>query len=177
MTTENGQMDWIPALFKHLAIARSAVVAAFVTAAIWLFAPRIAPDFLPPATKEWMPGLVSVFLFCGCLLLIWACEAIWSGASRIVAKMKASRRLKSVLNRDERTFLYALGQCPADSLNLDDIDYASTPFTRLELLEVVGALADKGLVETNMYAANLVSLTDEGRKRSLVLHRTQSLRA
>ncbi|MGY6125389.1 hypothetical protein ACW9YV_07820 [Paraburkholderia strydomiana] len=124
-----------------------------------------------------MPFLVSVFLFCGCLLLIWACEAVWSRITSTVGKIRASRRRESGLSSDEHTFIYALGQCPTDSLNLEAFDYASTPFTRLQLLEVVGSLVDKGLVQTNMYAENLVSLTEEGRKRALALHRSLSFNA
>lgn len=164
-------MDWIPALLKHLAIARSGVVAAFVTTAVFLFIPLVAPNFLPKFSANWTAALMGAFLFSGCLLAIWGLEAASSAVKRIMASAKASRGLNANLNHIEASVIYSLGCNPAEPLNLDAIDYASGSTTRLELMEVVSGLTDKGLVDENPFARNLVTLTANGRKRALELHR------
>ncbi|MGF6840496.1 hypothetical protein QF001_004363 [Paraburkholderia youngii] len=164
-------MDWIPALLKHLAIARSGVVAAFVTTAVFLFVPLFAPNYLPKLSANWSPALIGVFLFSGCLLSIWGLEATSAAAKRIMASAKASRGLKASLDDIEASLIYALGCNPAEPINLDTIGYASGSTTRLELMEVVSGLSDKGLVDENPFARKLVSLTANGRKRALELHR------
>ncbi len=45
-------MDWLPALLKHLAIARSAVLAVFVTSAVMLIGPRIGATVVPPTPSS-----------------------------------------------------------------------------------------------------------------------------
>ena len=167
-------MDWIPALLKHLAVARSAVVAAFVTTAVLLIVPRVAPNFLPQTPPSWGPVLATVCLFSACLMAIWIGEAAWSIAKRAVATAKASRGLRADLDQHEASVINFLARNPAEPLDLERIDYASTPTTRLELMEVVKGLSDKGLVETNPFAQNLVTLTQVGRKRALEIQRMQA---
>ncbi|RQZ67552.1 hypothetical protein [Burkholderia sp. Bp9004] len=166
-------MDWIPALLKHLAIARSAVVAAFLTATTLLLLPRVAPTYLPQLPVSWAPLLAAACLFSGCLLVIWGSEAAISIAKRYLAAARASRALKADLDRHELAVVQFLGCNPAEPMDLDRIDYAAAPTTRLELMVVVKELSDKGLVELNPFAPNLVTLTDVGRKRALEIQRSQ----
>ncbi|MDN7754758.1 hypothetical protein [Burkholderia gladioli] len=169
-------MDWLPALLKHLAIARSAVLAVFVTSAVMLIGPRIGATVVPPTPSSWAPIAFAMCLFSGCLLAIWIIEAVWSAAKSSFGAAKASRGARAPLDKLEMSVIYTLGCNPAEPLDLDVIDYATSPSTRLELMEVVNGLSKKGLVETNPWSAQLVSLTDDGRKRALEIHRMQTSR-
>lgn len=42
-------MEWIPALLKHLVIARSAIGALFITSVVLYVGPRISPTYIDPA--------------------------------------------------------------------------------------------------------------------------------
>ncbi|MGF6265453.1 hypothetical protein OKW34_000231 [Paraburkholderia youngii] len=164
-------MDWLPALLKHLRIARSAIAAAFVTALVLLIGPRVASVYLPQTPVSWVPVLVAVCVFTGCLLAIWFVEAVWLKTKRTISTVKASRGLKADLDEMETTLVYVMGRNPADPFNLDHVNYAAVSTTRLEVMEVMERLSNKGLVNVNPFAENLVTLTDVGRKRALELHR------
>lgn len=167
-------MDWIPALLKHLAVARSAVVATFVTAAVLLLGPSVAPTFAPHVPSKWEPVLIAVLVFCACLLVIWGIEAVFRLAKKLFAAAKAYSGGKAKLSHMESSVLYAMGCSPTEPLNLDRVDYSGASSTRLEFMEVVRGLSEKGLVETNPFGRELVSLTDAGRKRALEIHRIEA---
>ncbi|MDR6208175.1 hypothetical protein QF025_006976 [Paraburkholderia graminis] len=107
-------MDWIPALLKHLAIARSAVVASFLTSAALLLLPRVAPAYVTQPPASWAPVLLAASLFCGCLLAIWVLEAVSLIAKRCFAVAKVSRALKVSLDRHETGVLHWMGRDPAE---------------------------------------------------------------
>ena len=166
-------MDWIPALLKHLAISRSIVGAAFVTSFSLYFGPRFAPNYVDAVPKEWSFVLVGVLVFSACLLTFWSCSAFWSAAARrwkVTTELLASYELDQL----EVDFLYALGQRPAEALNLDNVDYEALRLSRLEVIELVHGLEKKGLVAINPYSSNLVSLTAGGRSRALEIQRASS---
>lgn len=164
-------MDWIPSLLKHLAISRSAIGAAFATACVMYFGPRYAPSYVDPVPKEWAFVIVAVLAFSGFLLFIWAV----SGAFCIVGRKftSASKKIRAQkLSPDEVNLLYALGQNPTDSLNLDHVNYEDINFSRLEVLNMVHSLENKGLVSLNPYSTSgLVSLTESGMQRALEIQR------
>lgn len=168
-------MEWLPALLKHLAIARSAVLAAFVAAVVMLVGPRLASAYVPAPPTGWIPYLLAVSLFSGCLLVLWAIEAIWTAAKLPFAAAKALRGERVALDSKESAVIYALGCKPTEPINLDVLNY-TTSSSRLELLEVVKGLSKKGLVETNPWSDQLVSLTEVGRKRAVQIHRSQHAR-
>lgn len=167
-------MDWIPALLKHLAIARSAVVAAFVTSALLLVGHRVAPSDIPPLPATWVLALAAVLVFSACLIVMWGVEAVWSLVKRTLGAIKISRGAMVRLDNTEESILDALGGNPAEPLNLDNIDYAKAQLSRLELMELVRGLSEKGLVDLNPYDSDLVSLTETGRQRALKIHRIAS---
>ncbi len=165
-------MDWIPTLLKHLAVSRSAVGAAFSTACVMYFGPRIAPLYVDPVPKEWAFAVVAVLVFSGFFILAWGAV----GAFRIVERRVklASERINSLnLSKDEIDFISALGRSPSDSLDLDRINYEAISLSRLEVLSLVHGLEKKGLVSRNPYSASeLFSLTQSGLQRALEIQRS-----
>ncbi|OQS28950.1 hypothetical protein B0T41_05560 [Chromobacterium violaceum] len=165
-------MDWIPSLLKHLAISRSAIGAAFATACVMYFGPRLAPSYVYPVPKEWAFVVVAVLAFSGFLLFTWAVSGVFHIAGRKLTSTSKKISAKK-LSQDEVNILYALGQNPSDSLNLDHINYNAINLSRLEILNIVHNLEKKGLVSLNPYSASdLVSLTQSGMQRALEIQRT-----
>lgn len=164
-------MDWIPALLKHLAISRSVIGAAFATACVMYFGPRFAPSYVDPVPKEWGFVVVSVLAFSGFLLCTWAISGVFRIAGRKITS--ASEKISAFkLSQDEVNLIYALGQNPSDSLNLDHVNYEAISLSRLEVLNLVHSLEKKGLVTLNPYSASdLVSLTQSGIQRALEIQR------
>lgn len=163
-------MDWIPALLKHLGLAKSGVAAAFVTSLALYVGPRVAPSYVDSVPREWAPVVVGALVFTGFLLLVWGAVAIW-------ARLRRNWRAGSALiasyqiNELEAQFLHVLGETPREALNLERVDYAAVQLSQLEVLEIVHGLSRKGLVEINPYSSKLVSLTARGRERALEIQR------
>lgn len=72
----------------------------------------------------------------------------------------------------EKIFMLTLSQFADRPLNLNDLDYSNSALSKLEMLELTTGLERKGLVSTNPYDENLVSLSAEGRKRALRIRRS-----
>ena len=163
-------MDLLPALLKHLALSRSVVGAVFVTSAVLLFAPRIAPQLVEPVPKEWASVVVGALAFSAFLLVFWACSAVWSAARR---RMKANSALFAsyLLDQTEQEFLLAIAERPTEPLNLDHVDYEGVAMSRLEVMQLVEGLASKGLLSFNRFSPQLVVLTSLGRERTLEIQR------
>lgn len=164
-------MDWIPSLLKHLAISRSVIGAAFVTACVMYFGPRFAPSYVDPVPKEWGFVVVAVLAFSGFLLITWAVSGMLRAARQKITS--ASEKISALkLSQEEVDLLYALGQNPSESLNLDRVNYEGIALSRLEVLNLVLGLEKKGLVSLNPYSASdLVSLTKTGMLRALEIQR------
>lgn len=163
-------MDWIPALLKHLAISRSAIGALFVTSVVLYAGPRIAPAYVDPVPKEWMPVLIAVLVFSACLILFWSCSSVWGLVKRrwiATSAFLASYQLDQL----ETNALLALGHNPSEPLNLERVDYEQLQLSRLEVVELMHGLKKKGLVSFNPYSSELVSLTQTGRQRALEIQR------
>ena len=163
-------MEWIPALLKHFAISRSAIGALFITSVVLYAGPRIAPTYIDPVPREWMPVLVALLVFSACLLLFWGCSSVWALAKR--RWVATSAFLASCqLDQLETDALLALGHNPSESLNLERMNYEQLQLSRLEVIELMHGLEKKGLVSFNPYSSNLVSLTPTGRQRALEIQR------
>lgn len=169
-------MDWLPALLKHLSIARSAIVALLVASAAVYFGPRIAPNYVDSLPKEWSAVVGGIFVFSACLVTLWGSANAWSAIQRaagaLTTKLSARR-----LNDLERSLLLGMAEQPTESFNLEGVDYRNSPYTHLELLQVAYQLQRKGLVRVNSYHENLVSLSEGGRKRALELQRQSKTNA
>lgn len=163
-------MDWIPALLKHLGLSKSVVAAAFVTSLALYVGPRVAPSYVESVPREWAPIVVSVLVFTGFLLLVWAAAATWG---RLRRNWRAGSALIASYQLDEleAAFLHVLGENPREALNLEKVDYAAVELSQLEVLEMVHGLSRKGLVAINPYRSKLVSLTARGRERALEIQR------
>lgn len=164
-------MDWLPALLKHLGVSRSVVAAAFATSLVLYVGPRIAPNYVDPVPKDWSFALVAALAFSGTLLSLWLVASVWQAAERRWTRtttLLASFRL----NQTELDVLHILGQHPAEPLDLDSINYETSPLSRLELLELMLGLEEKGLVSVNPFSSNrLFTLTQRGRQRALEIQR------
>ena len=91
---------------------------------------------------------------------------------------RITKTLKSLyLSNDEQRLLNSLALTIEDninnSVNLSDLDYSSTNFSKLEFQEIVINLEKKGLIELNPYNHNLITLSDSGRKLILKMRRKQ----
>lgn len=163
-------MDWIPALLKHLGLSRSFVAAAFATSLVLYLGPRLAPNYVDPVQREWVPVVVGVLVFSGFLLLVWGAAAIWG---KMLRNYKTGSALIASyqISEDEAGLLHALGQNPREPLDLEAVDYAAVQLSQLEVLEMVHALNRKGLVSINPYSSKLISLTARGRERALEIQR------
>lgn len=169
-------MDWLPALLKHLSIARSAMVALLVASAAMFFGQRIAPNYIDALPKEWAPVVGGVFVFSACLVTFWGLASAWGATQRaggaLTTKFAAMR-----LNDLERSLLLGMAEEPTESFNLGGMNYRNSLHTHLELLQVACQLARKGLVHVNPYNENLVSLSKCGRKRALELQQQSKTNA
>jgi hypothetical protein len=163
-------MDWIPALLKHLAISRSAIGALFITSVTLYAGPRIAPTYIDPVPREWMPVLVAFLVFTACLLLFWGCSSVW-GLAKCRWVATSAFIASCQLDQLEADALLALGDYPSESLNLERVNYERLQLSRLEVMELMNGLEKKGLVSFNPYSSNLVALTPTGRQRALEIQR------
>lgn len=163
-------MDWLEDLIKHLAISRTLVVAIFITSVVMYVGPMIKPDLVPQLQKDFVPALFGVMVLSACLLVLWIVAGIWSAAGHGLKKT-AQTLSNRPLTDGEMAILHVLGKDPTSPFNLEDIDYSSAPTTKLEFHHLVNQLVKKGLVYTNDFDENLVSLTMLGRDRALTLHR------
>lgn len=163
-------MEWLPALLKHLSIARSGVLALFVASAALYFGPRFIPAYFDTLPQEWSFAVVGIFIFSACLILLWGLSYTWTVIKEV------GRGLTTVfsalwLNDLERDLLLALAEHPTDPINLERVNYSEVNFNRLELLQASSQLRRKGLAQANPLDENLITLTENGRKRALKLQR------
>jgi hypothetical protein len=163
-------MDWLRDILKNLEVSRTLVVAIFIAALAMFTAPYVAPDYVPRLQKEFIPFLFGVMVLTGALLLIWCLAAAWS-LSKSGFRRTTEALADTSLSEAESMILMVLGRTPTTPLNLEDIDYERASASRLEFHHLVGRLEAMGLVRTNEYDENLVSLTQSGRSRALQVHR------
>jgi hypothetical protein len=92
-------MDWLPALLKHLSIARSAIVALLVASAAMYFGPRIAPTYIDSPPKEWSAVVGGIFVFSACLVTLWGSASAWAVIQRVGSALNtklSARRLNNL---------------------------------------------------------------------------------
>jgi hypothetical protein len=161
-------VEWLSDLIKHLTISRSVTGAIFVTALVMTIGSSFFPGVVPSLPAQWSPAAFAALIFSGSLLLFWSLGGIWGITARgIGAAFRA--RAASNLRGDEAVLLHELGRDPNCSLNLEYVNYARIGIPKLELLDTVHRLQNKGLVEFDGY---LVSVTLAGQKRALDLQRS-----
>ncbi|CAG0928224.1 hypothetical protein PLCT1_00674 [Planctomycetaceae bacterium] len=166
-------MSWLSDLLKHLSVSRSIAGAVFLTALVLAIGPRFLPQYVEPVPKEWSSVVVAALVFSGSLLLFWSVAGMWNLITRGTKRASAFLDAR-VLSPREQEALLALAAKPSTSLNLEHIDYERTPFSELELLEIMQNLERKGLVQMNQFSDNLVSLSPTGRARALAIQRQAS---
>jgi hypothetical protein len=159
-------MDWLADILKNLALSKTLVAAVFVTSLVMYWGPIVAPKYVPELQAELKPYAFAVMVLTGCLLALWGAAAIWSASQRSL-RSTARALAGSSLSEAENGFIFALAKNPTRSLNLEDIDYSSGLYTKLELHQLSKRLQNKGLVRINDWDDNLVSLTELGRERAL----------
>jgi hypothetical protein len=159
-------MQWFSDLMKHVTVSKSFAGAVFVTSAVLLFGPLLFPEALAVLPNGWRIFLVGALVFTGALLVIWSVPGLWKLVSSSVVEVIRKFRAKQ-LSSDEEALMHALADLADEPLDLRMLDYESLQRTKLDVMDVVRQLSDKGLVETNRFEENLVSLTPAGRKRAL----------
>ncbi|MFB3238121.1 hypothetical protein Q7C15_04915 [Aeromonas salmonicida] len=161
-------MDWLPALLKHLSIARSAVVALLVTSAVMYFGQKLAPEYIDELPKEWSTVVVGIFVFSACLVTFWGLAFFWAVILNTGGALSVSLSALRLTNL-EQNLLLRLAEQPTEAFNLEGVNYQNAPYTHLELLQTAYGLKRKGLVTINSFHENYVSLSESGRKRALKL--------
>ncbi len=126
----------------------------FVTSVTLYFGPRFFPSAIEPVPKEWSLVVVGVMVFSASLLLFWGTAAGWRILTR-GAGVASKALAASSLSQQEQGLLAAMGFDPNQPLNIDNVDYAKAPFTKLELIEIAHELSRKGLVHLNPYDNSL----------------------
>jgi len=163
-------MDWLTALLKHLSIARSAVVALLVTSAAIYVGPRVVPDYFDPLPQQWSIVVVGVFIFSSCLVIFWGLSYAWAFIKEAGGSLSTNLSARC-LNDLELTLLLLLARRPTESFDLESVNYEKASFTHLEFLQVAYQLERKGLVCRSYLGPNHFTLSENGRKRALVLQR------
>ncbi len=169
-------MDWIVDLLKHMAISRSIVAAVFVTAVVMVVGQHLFPNLVPSVPQPWAPMLFGVMVLTGTLLMFWAIAIAWSSTLRFFSSATTNTSPPE-LNNNHHSLLAALGKNPSEPLNLDNINYESAPFSKLEVLQWVSELEKNNMVSTNPWNENLVTLTQIGREQALKIERSQGKNA
>ncbi|HGZ6434060.1 TPA: hypothetical protein ACOLXW_004372 [Vibrio parahaemolyticus] len=168
-------MNWVSEIFKDITVSKTLTGACFITGISLLFIPTFFPDTLEALPKSWATGTLGVVVFSGCLLLFWGLRAIRERIVRFITTKTQNSRSQS-LTDFELSFVFELGKLADKTMNLDNINYNAATFSKLELLDVCRTLKEKGLLDVNCNDENLVSLSENGRKKALELHKAQALK-
>jgi len=162
-------MNWLPELLKNLSVSRSFAGALFIATACMLALPVLFPTRFPGVPDEWRWLVGGLALFSGALLTLWCFAGIW----RLIAKTPAALRSalpERELDDLESSFLALLGKRdPNGALNLEDLDQSE--ISKLEMYQMCKGLESRGFVELNPWHSELVSLTDKGRRKALLILR------
>ena len=169
-------MDWLTEIIKQLQTSRAFVTGVFIVCLCILLGNKFVPSLIPKVPADWRLPLIGGLLFSGTLLAFIILSYIWLLFSEWVKRI--TKILKSLyLSNDEQRLLNSLALTIEDninnSVNLSDLDYSSTNFSKLEFQEIVINLEKKGLIELNPYNHNLITLSDSGRKLILKMRRKQ----
>ena len=167
-------MNWLADILKNLAISKALVAAIFVTAVVMHFGPILAPAHVPLLQKEFAPYLFAVIVLTGCLLSLWGLVGVWNLSGAAIRKASAVLTSSSLSN-SERAILYLMARNPTQPINLDNLDYARAPGTKLEFHQLAKGLAGKGLISISEWDDNLISLTESGRTRALEIQRQRKV--
>ncbi|WP_188008861.1 hypothetical protein [Grimontia hollisae] len=168
-------MNWISDIFKDITVSKTLTTACFITGMSLLTTPRLFPHIFEAVPKVWATGLLGVVVFSGCLLAFWGLQSVKSkivGFIKNIAQYIRSNKLSEL----ELEFIYLLGKLADKTVDLDNINYREVMVSKLELLDVCRTLKEKGLLDINMWNENLVSLSENGRKKALELHKKQDLK-
>jgi len=163
-------MDWLPALLKHLSLARSLIVALFLTCLTLHFGPKLAPSYFNSVPENWSTAIVATGILTGFLVLYWGGMSSL-GVIKRLWRFGSTRSRSLLLSGDEKTLMRAMGEYPREAFNLNHIDYQRFGVSELEVLAVVDGLKKKGLVFINPFAPELISLTEFGRYKTLKIRR------
>jgi hypothetical protein len=164
-------MGWVIDLLKHLAISRSIIAASFVTTIVMVFGPKFLPTIVPAIPQPWLPLLFGIMILTGTLLAFWIIAIVWGGI------LSSFRVFKSIipgptLNIKHYELLLELGRDPSEPMNIDNVDYESAPFSKLEIMQWISELEKNGLVKKNPWNESLISLTSAGRDRAFEIQRS-----
>ena len=169
-------MDWLTEVIKQLQTSRAFVTAVFVVCLCILLGHNFAPALIPQVPADWKLPLIGSLLFSGTLLAFIIIPYVWTFFSKGIND-KTKEIKSSYLSEDERVLLYSLALTIEDNkddfVNLSNIDYYTTNFSKLEFQEIVVKLEEKGLVELNPFAPNLISLSATGRRRAIEMRRNK----
>lgn len=164
-------MDWLSEFLKRVTVSRSFSGAVFVASMALLVGPKWLPGYFEPLPKDWIAPATTALVLTGTLLFFWLVSIVWRIGSRLVTWVSKFFQSRNLAVR-EKIFMLTLSQFADRPLNLNDLDYSNSALSKLEMLELTTGLERKGLVSTNPYDENLVSLSAEGRKRALRIRRS-----
>ena len=162
-------MNWLPELLKNISVSKSVAGALFIATACMLILPGLFPTQFPAVPNEWRWLVGGLSFFSGALLALWCISGAW----KIIAKTPAALR-KAMPEREltnlECSLLALIGiNDPNGAVNLGNLDQSR--ILKLEMFQMCKGLESLGFVELNPWHNELVSLTDKGRARALLILR------
>lgn len=162
-------MSWLPELLKNLSVSRSVAGALFIATACMLTLPALFPARFPSIPDEWRWLVGGLALFSGALLVMWLIAGTWKLLAKTPAALRRAlpeRELSSL----ESTFLAVLGKHqPNGAVHLQELDQST--ISKLEMFQMCKGLEARGYVQLNIWERELVSLTDKGRAKALLILR------
>lgn len=162
-------MNWLPELLKSLSVSRSVASALFIATVCMLALPVLFPSRIPAVPDEWRWLVAGLALFSGSLLLLWSISGIGKALVKAPAALRRALPERG-LTTLEASFLALLGSHePNGALNLADLDQSK--ISKLEMFQMCRGLESLGFLELNPWHSELVSLTDKGRAKALLVLR------
>lgn len=164
-------MSWLADILKNLAVSRILVASVFITATVMYFGPIMVPNHVPKLQDDYIPYLFGAMCLSGTILFFWFLGALWSAVKRIAEKLVQLITDFMPLSEIDSDLIFAMSQNPTQPLNLNRIDYSHTLGTKLEYHQLTHRLEKKGLISINQFDDNIVTLTERGRKKALLIQR------
>jgi hypothetical protein len=167
-------MQWLSELIKQINISKSFTTGICIASGILIFGPRIFPSFITPIPTQWHWFVLCAFILCLVLTLVWLLPFLGKAAIELFNRVVFNSYF---IKKDswEYTILLWLGSFADRPMNLEEVSKRVT-ISKLELLEISRKLKQRGLITSNKFDENLLTLTARGRKYVLK-HQTKSVKA
>jgi len=154
-------MDWLITFLKHIAVARSAVLALFAATSAMYFAPIWYPEYAQPISSEWANLLLGVLVLCGALIIFWCAEYLFGLLKNPIDNLNNYLLMRS-LSKVETHLMMTMASNPHSSIFIEDINRIEG-CSKNEYLFEARNLVDKELARMSINRRS-IWMTDKGIK-------------